>query len=297
MRPVAFSQRLPCLTVALLVAICVPHTVTPQQENSFASWTDGQKEEFLLHAKIVRTETLDQGVTLASRAELMRDGIEHDGQLQNVEISKPSYPPPRGYELNFKDSYKFNIAAYRLNRLLGLGMVPVSVPRVVRGKASAVTWWVDDVEMREKTRYLKKLSPPDRTQWNRQMHNVRVFDQLIYNTDRNLGNLVITNTWKIWMIDHTRAFRIHERLDTPRNLLKCGRELFAAMKTLTREELDRELDDHLTKSEIKALLARRDLIVALFEDKTREKGESAQRSSSAFVEPMGCPADDVALSV
>jgi hypothetical protein len=90
MRPVAFSQRLPCLTVALLVAICVPHTATPQQENSFASWTDGQKEEFLLHAKIVRTETLDQGVTLASRAELMRDGIEHDGQLQNVEISKPS---------------------------------------------------------------------------------------------------------------------------------------------------------------------------------------------------------------
>ena len=78
---------------------------------------------------------------------------------------------------------------------------------------------------------------------------------------------------------------------------RVGRELFAAMKTLTREELDRELDDHLTKSEIKALLARRDLIVALFEDKTREKGEPAQRSSSTFVEPMGCPADDVALSV
>lgn len=275
MRLVGVPRCLLCLAVALLAVFCIPRAASAQQENSFASWTDDQKEKFLLNAKIVRTETLGAGVTLSSRAELVRDGVKHDAQLQDVEISKPSYPTPRGYELNFRDSYKFNIAAYRLNRLLGLGMVPVSVSRVVRGKPNAVTWWVDDVEMTEKTRYLKKLNPPDRAQWNQQMHTVRVFDQLIYNTDRNLGNLVITDTWRIWMIDHTRAFRIHERLDQPQNLLKCGRELFAVMKALTREELDRELGDSLTKTEIRALLARRDLIVALFEDKVREKGESA----------------------
>lgn len=269
------TRALPCLTLAILAATCIPHTATAQHDDSFASWTDDQKEQFLLKGKIVRTETLGEGVTLSSRAEMTYDGAEHDAQLQDVDISKPSYHTPRGYELNFKDSYKFNIAAYRLNRLLDLGMVPVSVPRVVRGKAIAVTWWVDDVQMTEKTRFLKKLTPPDRTQWNQQMHNVRVFDQLIYNTDRNLGNLIITNTWKIWMIDHTRAFRVHERLDKPQNLLRCGRELFAAIKVLTHEELNRELGDSLTKPEIKALLARRDLIVTLFEDKIREKGESA----------------------
>jgi hypothetical protein len=260
--------------VALLAVFCIPRVASAQQQNSFTSWTDNQKEEFLLNAKIGRTETLGAGVTLSSRAEPGRDGVKHDAQLQDVDISKPSYPTPRGYELNFKDSYKFNIAAYRLNRLLDLGMVPVSVLRVVRGKSNAVTWWVDNVQMTEKTRYLKKLNPPDRTRWNRQMHAVRVFDQLIYNTDRNLGNLVITDTWKIWMIDHTRAFRIHERLDKPRNLLKCGRELFSAMKKLTREEVDRELGDYLTPTEIKALMARRDLIVTFFEDKIREEGES-----------------------
>jgi len=261
--------------VALLAVFCIPRISSAQQESSFASWTEDQKEEFLLNAKIVRTETLGAGVTLSSRAELVRDGVKHDAQLQDVEISKPSYPTPRGYELNFKDSYKFNIAAYRLNRLLGLGMVPVSVPRVVRGKSSAVTWWVDNVQMTEKTRYLRKLDPPDRTRWNRQMHTVRVFDQLIYNTDRNLGNLVISDTWKRWMIDHTRTFRIHEQLDKPQNLLKCGRELFVSMKELTREEVDRELGDYLNRTEIKALMARRDLIVTFFEDKIREEGESA----------------------
>lgn len=275
MRPVGTPRCRACLGVALLAVFCIPRIAWAQQENSFVSWTDDQKEEFLLNAKIGRTVTLGQGVTLSSRAEMVHEGIEHDAQVQSVNISKPSYATPRGYELNFKDSYKFNIAAYRLNRLLGMGMVPVSVPRMVRGKASAVTWWVDDVAMTEKTRYLKKLNPPDRTRWNQQMYNVRVFDQLIYNTDRNLGNLIITNTWKIWMIDHTRAFRIHERLEKPQNLLKCGRELFDAMKALSREEVNRELGKHLTGTEIKALLARRDLIVELFEDKIREKSESA----------------------
>ena len=275
MRPAIQRLRMRRLIAVLAAFVWLPHAASQESKDSFASWTDEQKEDFLLKAKIVRTLTLGEGVTLSSRAEMVHEGIEHDAQIQSVDISKPSYATPRGYELNFKDSYKFNIAAYRLNRLLGMGMTPVSVLRSVRGKPSAVTWWVDDVAMTEKTRYLKKLNPPDRTRWNQQMYNVRVFDQLIYNTDRNLGNLIITSTWKIWMIDHTRAFRIHERLDKPQNLIKCGRELFDAMKALTREQVNRELGEYLTGVESKALLARRDLIVALFEDKIREKGESA----------------------
>ena len=42
------------------------------------------------------------------------------------------------------------------------------------------------------------------------MQIVRLFDQLIYNIDRNLGNLMITNDWTIWAIDHTRAFRTYD---------------------------------------------------------------------------------------
>ena len=244
------------------------------EAETFFSWTDQQKEEFLLRGKIGRRVTLGDGVTLSSRATLTHDGVEHDAQVQDVEVSKPSYPTPDGFELNFRDSYKFNIAAYRLNRMLGLGMVPVSVERSVKGKPSAVTWWIDDEMMTEKTRFLKQLIPPNRERWNRQMYRVRIFDELIYNTDRNLGNIVITENWKIWMIDHTRAFRRHARLRRPRNLVKCNRKLLVSLWSLTREQVDLELGPFLRQSERRAVMIRRDLIVELFEKKIKQQGES-----------------------
>ena len=261
-----------CLAAALLLPAGQPGAA---QAESFDSWTDEQKEEFLLKGKIGRTATVGAGITLSSRATLSREGVEHDAQIQSIEISKPSFPTPDGFELNFRDSYKFNIAAYRLGRLLGLRALPVSVERSVGGKSSAITWWIDDVVMTEKTRFLKKLDPPDRGSWNRQMYNVRVFDELIYNTDRNLGNIVITEGWKIWMIDHTRAFRTHKRLRRPRNLVQCDRKLLESLRSLTPEQLNRELGPYLRRLEVTAILSRRDLIVELFEKKTEEKGESA----------------------
>ena len=48
------------------------------------------------------------------------------------------------------------------------------------------------------------------------MQMLRLFDQLIANIDRNLGNLLIGNDWTIWAIDHTRAFRTHANVEDAR---------------------------------------------------------------------------------
>lgn len=96
---------------------------------------------------------------------------------------------------------------------------------------------------------------------------MRVFDQLIFNTDRNLGNLRIDRQWHIWMIDHTRAFRTRHDLRAPKNLVQCDRNLLARMKTLDQPTLERELAGYVNREEIKALLARRDRIVQFFEAK------------------------------
>ena len=162
-----------------------------------------------------------------------------------------------------------------LDKILDLKMVPVSVERNVQGKTAAMTWWIDDVLMDETERLKKKIEPPDQDRWNRQMYTVRIFDQLIFNTDRNLGNLVITKDWKIWMVDHTRAFRLLPTLRTPGNLQKCDRVLLAALRKLTLETLLEELQPYLTKQEVEALLARRDLIVQFFDKAVAEKGEQA----------------------
>jgi len=98
---------------------------------------------------------------------------------------------------------------------------------------------------------------------------------LIYNSDRNLGNLVIDKQWRLWMIDHTRAFRLQTKLPNEKNLVMCDRKLLASMRKLDQETLDEQLQPFLTKSEIKALLARRDLIVKFFDNAVKEKGEGA----------------------
>jgi hypothetical protein len=102
-----------------------------------------------------------------------------------------------------------------------------------------------------------------------------VFDQLIDNTDRNLGNLVIVKQWRLWMIDHTRAFRITNKIRNEANLVMCERKLLANMRKLDEATLTEKLRPFLTKTEIKAMLVRRDKVVKFFDDAVTEKGQGA----------------------
>ncbi len=238
------------------------------------SWSVAQIESYLAQAKIVEQRPLAEGVTNATLATLSDGTVRHDAQIQQVDISQPRYATSHGVERDFRDYWGYNIAAYRLSRLLNLECVPVSVRREIDGKGAAVTWWIDDVLMTEKTRYLRKLRPPDVQAWNRQMYTVWVFDQLIANTDRNLGNLVITSGWKIWMIDHTRAFGLPSSLENPQHLVRCERGLLEAMRRLEPVTLGREIGQYVTADRIEALLARRDKIVEYFDRQIAVRGEA-----------------------
>lgn len=235
-----------------------------------------EKEEFLLKAKVIKDKPTTKGITSSRRATMNMGALTHDAHIQAIDISKSTFQTDRGTELNFRDSYKFNIAAYRLGRLLGLAaMIPPSVERKASGQTAAVTWWVDDVLMDEGQRLKQKVNPPDQDRWNQQMNIVRVFDQLICNTDRNLGNLLICKDWSMYMIDHTRAFRMRRDLQNPKNLTRCDRALLEAMRGLNKEQLTKELGRYLNRMEIDGLLARRDVIMTIFEQKIKEQGESA----------------------
>jgi hypothetical protein len=234
-----------------------------------------QKEEFLKTAKILRTRQLSEGITNSLRATLSDGKCTHDAHIQSIDEYKNTFVTATGTELNFKDTYKGNIAGYRLDKIMRLGMIPPSVERKYAGRSAAFTWWVDDVLMTEKQRYQKGVEPPDRDRWNLQMYIVRVFDQLIYNTDRNLGNLLILKNWDLRMIDHTRAFRLYDQLRDDKNLVRCDRQFLDRLRKLDEPTLMRELTPYLTRPEIKAVLARRDRIVAFFEKAIATQGEAA----------------------
>jgi hypothetical protein len=240
-----------------------------------AKWSREQKTQFLLTAKIIRQRAASDGITGSLRATLQNELGTHDAHIQAIDEYKPRYETPLGTQINFKDTYKFNIAAYILDRILDLNLIPVTVERKVGGKTSAVTWWIDDVMTNERDRLKDKVTPPNPEKWNEAMYVVRVFDQLIANTDRNLGNIIITKNWDMWMIDHTRAFRTYHDLLEAKNLVKCDRALLQALRDLNKPVLKQQMGRYMTGMEIDGLLARRDKIVKFFDEKIAAEGENA----------------------
>lgn len=244
---------------------------------SAAAVQDASQERFLLEGRIVRDKDAGGGgITGSRRVTLSLDGLEHDAHVQTIDETRPTANLEGGPEFDFRDSYLNNVAAYRLDRLLGLGMVPVSVVRRYKRGAAAFAWWIDDVRMSEQERKKKKADPPDVARWNRQAFVVRVFDELIYNTDRHLGNLLIDGDWRMWMIDHTRAFKIFKTLAREKQLgTRCPRRLLAALRRLDETVLRQAMKDVLTDGQIDGLLARRDRIVAYYDARIAELGEAA----------------------
>jgi hypothetical protein len=250
------------LLLALALSGFAAAPVAPQQAAPLA---DAAIEEFLRTARIVRTRDAGKGVTDSVRATLSDGTLTHDAHIQTVEEAKRVFTGGKTIEYDFRDSWRFNIAVYRVDRLLGLNLVPVSVPRIWRSRRAAFTWWADDVQMDEEQRMKKNLTAPNVACWNDQLRLVRVLDQLIDNSDRNLGNLLITNSWRLWAIDHTRAFRYSK---APRNaaiLVAIDRTVLRQLETLDFPTLKREIGEYVTDADIRTLLSRRDGIVAHFQ--------------------------------
>jgi len=238
--------------------------------------TDEQMERFLVNASITARKTGSEGTTGAARATLSDGQLTHDAQIQCIDVFKPVWKGAEGtIEKNFRDTWKFNVAAFRIGRLLDIENIPMSVERTVDGKACSMSWWVDNVWMDEAGRREKGIKPPATDDWVNQLNTVRVFDQLIYNTDRNQGNLLITPEWKLWMIDHTRAFRTTHELMKVEPLRRIDKKLIQALQALTAAKVKEAAGPWLREEEIAAVLARRDLIVKFFEKEIQTKGEDS----------------------
>ena len=237
-------------------------------------WGTDQITSFLLNAKIVSGKKTSKGITIPWKL-VMTDGtVTHEAAFQTVDEHKMKNEFADGtVELNFVDSYVYDLAAYEIAKLVGLEyMMPVTVQRKWQAQSGALSWWVP-TKMDESERLKKKIQPPPEVNWNDQMHRMRVFTALVYDTDRNLTNVLIDNDWKLWMIDFTRAFRLPAKLVNEKDLVKGDRQLLAKIKALDGAELTRVTKDYLKKAEIEGVMKRRDLIIQHFDKLVAEKGE------------------------
>jgi hypothetical protein len=238
--------------------------------------TDIQIANFLRNAKVIRAKQSKKGVSHPWTLTLSDGTLTHDASFQPIngfELYKKFYDGST--EINFHDSYHYNIAAYEIAKLLGLGdMMPVYVERKWEGKTGSLSWYLP-IMMDEADRYQRKTPVPDVEAWNSQMYKIRVFSQLLYNEDMNLTNVLIGYDWKLYMIDFTRAFRLQTNLPHPKDLVKCDRRLFDRLNQLTRKDVMQKTKGHLHEAEIKALMERRDNMISHFQKLIAEQGVNA----------------------
>ena len=237
-----------------------------------------QIKDFLKNAKVVKVRNTDKGVTAPKRVTLSDGTITHDAVFQAIDDHQMVAHLGGGgrqqsTELNFVDSYKYNVAAYELAALLGLEhMMPVYVERRWNGQLGSMSWFVTTL-MDESDRLKKKIEPPKPGEWNNQMYRMRVFSSLVRDTDRNLTNVLITPDWKVMMIDFSRGFRLQPVLMHDKDLGKIDRALLAKLEALTKEQVSAVTKDFLLNREIDAMLVRRDMLVAHFKKLVAQLGE------------------------
>ncbi|MGB2899732.1 MAG: hypothetical protein WBB89_10735 [Candidatus Acidiferrum sp.] len=269
MKPLHLRWRL--ILVAVVYLTCGLIAVAADEP----TLTKEQIKQFLLTAKVVGSKDAKKGITGTKRLTLSDGTVTHDASFQGIDEHKAQKQLASGTEINFVDSYKYNIAAYALAELIGMDdMLPVYVERKWGGNAGSLSWWLP-VKMDEVERHKQKLTAPDPEAWNHQMYKIRVFDQLVDDTDVNLTNVLIGEDWKIWRIDFSRAFRLNKELKDPaKELVRCDRQLLEKLKALDMNALTEKTKGYLTKDEVKGVMARRDKIVAQFQKLIAEKGEN-----------------------
>jgi len=236
--------------------------------------TKDQIKDFMLKAKVVSSKHTSKGITDPYRLTLSDGTITHEAVFQAVDEHKATMKFDDGHvEINFIDSYKYNVAAYAISELVGMDdMIPVHVERKWNGMVGSLSWLVP-VTMDEADRQKRHVSAPDSDAWNKQMYKIRVFDELVYDTDPNLTNVLVGENWKIWRVDFSRAFRLSKDIRDPKNLVKIDKQLLERLKELKEPDVTLKTKGLLTKPEVQAVMARRDKIVSLFDNLIKQKGE------------------------
>ena len=238
---------------------------------------DKAAEEFLAGAVIAAAEQLggSSALTKPYKLTLEKDGVRKLALWKDIDKSEMGKP----------DRWRYEIAAYRIDRLLGLDMVPPTIERRYREVRGSLQEWVES-RMSLNTKNDKKIPVPPRyvVGWNRATYLQRAFDNLIANEDRHGNNILIREDWRIYLIDHSRSFRTSKKFsdaliytekhrEGPKPMKELPRAFVEKLKALTAESVAAAVADYLEAEEIAALLKRRNLILAEVDRLIKLNGE------------------------
>jgi hypothetical protein len=248
--------------------------LTAAEQGEYEKW-----EDFMKTAKIVGQEQITGSLAVTEPwiLTMEKDGVQRRALWKDVLGERIG---------GYKETWKGEIAAYRLSRYLGLHMVPATVEREFQGSRGSCQIWLDAWNTME-TIKKKKLNPPGIkvNSFFRALFLQRAFDNLISNEDRHQRNYLIMDDWRMILIDHSRSFRTTKKFTTkliydekfkegPNFIMaELPRVFVEKLKALTPEVIRTAVGAYLTDDEIAATMARRDLMIAWLDKRIAELGE------------------------
>ena len=235
-------------------------------------------ESFLREAKIIGLEATDtKSITKPKKATLSDGELTANALFKDIDETHEKVKLINGETLfRLEDDYKHEIAAYELDKLLGLGIVPPTVERKIGRERGSLQLWVNGSMTEWERTKVKQQSPPDMARWNDEMSTLKIFLQLIWDTDySNISNVIVDSSWKIWKIDSSRAFYVDNQLRREDALTRFSRPMLASLENLDRTELETTMKAWLYTRQIRALWMRRCRILELADERVAEFGEDA----------------------
>jgi hypothetical protein len=271
--------------IAYALRASLPITLLISVSPAFGADTDQRDQEmerFLRKARVTRIHrvmsatTYPMALDLEMKGQTHRAAFKYDSQVRPVPIGTQSEDPVR----TMLDSYVHEVAAYRLDRALGLKMVPVAVLREIKTPGAVIEWISGTVSRDEAASLADRPTDPE---WlERQEDVMRLFDALTDNVGRRESDVLISTTdWKMRLIDHSSAFGMSNQLPErfSKEPVRVPRTLLNRLEDLDEQAIRSLLDDLLVDGQIHALIVRRDLLLEKVAVDRLELGDEAVLSS------------------
>lgn len=178
------------------------------------------------------------------------------------------------------DSYKYGIAAYELDKLLDLNLVPPVVEREIEGRKGSLQIFMEGALL-ESERRIKNIEPPDPEKFKNTLDDLSVFENLTYSPafcgERELDDILIMHKkdWEICRVDFSEAFATSPELIPGYEITRCSKKLYQHLIKLEDKVIKAKLKQYLNDEEMSMLLKRKKLIIEKIKKLIAEKGEES----------------------